>query len=216
MKVQANSNHLFRNAKGGALLASVVSSMTRGHGLTQEIRARKRLQRQRGVDLIQVAIYVVIAAVVIAGVVAGVGAIRAGIRVNNETRDLPTIFAKMQKVYANRSSYQGATQTVMVNMGVFPDNWVIAGSTNLQNQWSGAVTVAVGAIAGGANNAIILTSNGVPDDECKSIVTTMESAIRIATVNNTVVKADGAVTDVGALGTACANGQNTIAYTISK
>lgn len=173
-------------------------------------------RNQRGYTLVELAIAGAIIALLIYGVVKLVSGVIADHRANAELSELPMVITKMQKVYGNRSSFAGATQATFVNNNSFPVDWVVTGSTNLVNRWSGPVTVAVTTIGGVANNAIALTSGSVPDSECKSVVPGMDDSVRTTTVNGAVVKQDGQPSDPALVGTSCANTTNTIVYTFSK
>lgn len=176
----------------------------------------KRLRQQRGYSLVELSIVVAIIALLIYGVVKLVNGVIADHKANAELSEMPTIITKIQKIYANRPNFSGATQAILVNNNAFPADWVVAGSTNLVNRWSGTVTLAVATIGAIANNAITLTTAGVPDSECKSIVPGMDDSVRTTTVNGTVVKQDKQQSDPALTGTSCNTGSNTIVYTFSK
>ncbi len=176
----------------------------------------KRLHKQKGYTLIELSIAGAIVALLIYGTVKLVNGVIADQRANSELQELPTIIAKIQKVYGNRPSFTGATQAILVNSGAFPADWVVAGSTNLVNRWSGTVTLAVATIGAVPNNAISLDTSGVPNSECSSVVPGMDDSVRTTTVNGTLIKQDGQQSDLAALGTACTNTTNEIVYTFSK
>ncbi|NRF83855.1 prepilin-type N-terminal cleavage/methylation domain-containing protein [Burkholderia gladioli] len=176
----------------------------------------KRLHKQKGYTLIELSIAGAIIALLIYGTVKLVNGVIADHRANAELQETPTIFTKIQKIYGNRPNFAGATQAILVNNGAFPADWVVTGSTNLVNRWSGPVTLGVTTIGGVSNNAITFSTSGVPDSECQSIVPGMDDSVRTTTVNGTVVKQDGQPSDPGLTGTSCTNGQNTIVYVFSK
>ncbi|KVO15203.1 type 4 pilus major pilin [Burkholderia ubonensis] len=182
----------------------------------QSNRKFTRLHTQKGYTLIELSIAGAIIALLVYGTVKLVNGVIADHRANAELQEVPTVITKIQKVYGNRPNFSGATQAILVNNGAFPADWVVTGSTNLVNRWSGAVTLGVTTIGGVPNNAITFTTTGVPNSECQSIVPGMDDSVRTTTVNGTVVKQDGQPSDPGLTGTACTNGQNTIAYVFSK
>ncbi|KND62308.1 hypothetical protein BVER_01771c [Candidatus Burkholderia verschuerenii] len=176
----------------------------------------KRLHKQKGYTLIELSIAGAIIALLIYGTVKLVNGVIADHRANAELQEVPTIITKIQKIYGNRPNFSGATQAILVNNGAFPADWVVTGSTNLVNRWSGAVTLGVTTIGGVSNNAITFATAGVPDSECQSIVPGMDDSVRTTTVNGTLVKQDGQPSDPGLTGTSCTSGQNSITYVFSK
>ncbi|HDR9034167.1 TPA: hypothetical protein QDB07_001636 [Burkholderia vietnamiensis] len=182
----------------------------------QSNRNFKRLHKQMGYTLIELSIAGAIIALLIYGAVKLVNGVIADNRANAELKELPLVISKVQKIYANRPNFSGATQAILVNNGAFPSDWVVPASTNLVNRWSGTVTLGVTTIGGVANNAISLTTTGVPNSECESIVPGMDNSVRTTTVNGTLVKQDGQNSDPALTGTNCTASQNTIVYVFSK
>ncbi|SEI14525.1 type 4 pilus major pilin [Paraburkholderia hospita] len=176
----------------------------------------KRLQRQKGYTLIELSIAGAIIALLVMGTIKFVSSVLADHRANSELEELPQVFTKMQKVYGNRPNFSGATLATFVNRGAFPEDWVVSGTTNVVNRWSGNVSVGVTTIGGVANNAITYTTSGVPDSECSSVVPGMDQSVRTTSVNGTVVKQDKQASDPDLIGTACQNGTNDITYVFSK
>lgn len=172
-------------------------------------------QRQGGFTLVELLIAAVLLALAIAGVYKGVADYMSNDRANREMKELPAIITAIQQKYAQRQSYAGATTAGLINLGVFPQSWVI-GNT-LQNRWGGTVTVGTATLVA-ANDALTLTVTQVPQAECTDVIPGLEQSVRVVTVGGTEVKPNNAQTDMTALGTACAAGgaANTIVYTIGK
>lgn len=186
-------------------------------GNMKELTFDRRARRQRGMTLVETMIAIAIGLIIVAVGIKGVRGAMADSRSTDEVGDLPKIFSNLQKVYAQRPSFAGATQAIFVNNNAFPDSMVTSGSTNVTNRWGGAVTVAVTSIGGGTNNALTYETTGVPSAECSNVIPQLENVVRIVTVNGTSVKADKNPTDLSALGTACSAGVSSdVIYTISK
>lgn len=181
--------------------------------------AIKHIQRlQRGLTLIELMVVLAIIAVILALALKPVRTVLANAKANDEVGELPTIITNMQKVYANRASFAGATQATFVNSNVFPTSRVVSGSTDLINRWGGAIIVSVITMGEGTpNNGISLTYQGVPSLECAAIIPQMDDNIRVVTVNGTTVKEDRQPSDPAAVGTACqSSNANEIVYQFSK
>ncbi|AMR78618.1 type 4 pilus major pilin [Cupriavidus nantongensis] len=175
----------------------------------------KLRNNQGGFTLVEMLIAAVLLALAIAGIYKGVADYLANDRANRELKELPAVIAAIQQKFAQRQSYAGATTAGLVNLGVFPESWVI-GNT-VQNRWGGTVTVATTTLVS-ANDGLTLTFTQVPRAECTDVVPGMEQSVRAVTVGGTPVKANNAQTDIMLVGNACAAGgaSNTIVYTIGK
>lgn len=186
-------------------------------GNMKKLTFDRRARRQRGMTLVETMIAIAIGLIIVAVGVKGVRAAMADSRSTDEVGDLPRIFANLQKVYAQRPSFAGATQAIFVNNNAFPDSMVTSGSTTVNNRWGGSVTIAVTSIGAGSNNALTYETTAVPSSECSNVIPQLDSVTRVVTVNGTTVKQDKLPTDLAALGTACsADVANDVVYTISK
>lgn len=173
----------------------------------------RRFSGHRGFTLVEMLIIIAIVGVVVGGIAAGVTRGLAKQRANDESSELQEVVTNIQGAYSNKSNYAGVTAAQLITLSVFPEARV--SGTTVSNRWSGAVTVAA-ATCSIANDCAAMTSTAVPDTECKGVVQKVDGVMRIITVNGTSVKALGGQLDLTALGTACANGANTIVYTFSK
>src|SRR5260364_339173 len=151
-------------------------------------KALKR--RQEGFTLIEIMIALAIVAVAIALAIKPVHQALSNAKANDEMGELPTIIANIQKVFANRANFGGATQELFVNQHVFPTERVVPQTAELANRWGGAITTSVVTIGSSAsNNGIALTYEGVPSMECAAVIPQMDEIVRIISVNGTQVKA---------------------------
>src|SRR5260364_297213 len=86
----------------------------------------KALNRRReGFTLIEIMIALAIVAVAIALAFRPVHQALSNAKANDEMGELPTIIANIQKVFANRANFGGATQELFVNQHVFPTDRVV-------------------------------------------------------------------------------------------
>ena len=182
----------------------------------RRVQPRNLKRQQGGFTLVELMIVTVLLAVAIAVVYLGVSSYMAKDRTNQEAKELPTIFANIQAKYSQRSNFTGATCTGLINLNVFPQSR-LATATTLVNRWRGNITCAVATLTT-ASDVLNLTYTNVPATECGDLIPMVEGYVRVITVGGTTVKADNALTDLDALGTACqAGGQNnTIVYSVPK
>src|SRR5260363_156660 len=182
-------------------------------------RIPKSAQASPGrLTLIENLIALAVVAVPIALAIKPVHQALSNAKANDEMGELPTIIANIQKVFANRANFGGATQELFVNQHVFPTDRVVPQTAELANRWGGAITTSVVTIGSSApNNGIALTYEGVPSMECAAVIPQMDEIVRIISVNGTQVKADGQPADLDAVSTACnASHANEIVYQFSK
>jgi len=171
--------------------------------------------KQSGFTLTELAVVTVIGAVLIGASLKPVQGMIADSRANSEIQELSVVIPKIQNKYFNKSDYTGVTTAGLANNGIFRKERV--SGTSLVNRWGGAITVAV-ATTTTTNDSVTLTYTKVPEQECKGIIPQLDNIVRIVTVGGTSVKADGAGTDIDALGTQCVAGgsNNTVVYTVGK
>src|SRR5260363_307262 len=81
-------------------------------------KALKR--RQEGFTLIEIMIALAIVAVAIALAIKPVHQALSNAQANDEMGELPAIIANIQKVFANRANYGGATPELFVNQHLSP------------------------------------------------------------------------------------------------
>lgn len=183
----------------------------------QSRRVGKALRSKRnvkGFTLIELSIVIIVGALLLAVALVIARSVLADNRANDELKELPVIITRVQKLYANRPNFAGLTTTLAIAQNVFPDSRV-ASTTTVNNRWGGTITMAPVTIAS-ANDAVDATYTLVPKSECLAVIPQVENNMRTITVGGTVVKADGALTDLTALGTQCGTSPTTIVYRFSK
>jgi type II secretory pathway pseudopilin PulG len=171
-------------------------------------------KRTKGFTLLEFGIVIGLFAVVIGLALYVVPSILANIRANAESNLLPSVEAKIQRAYANQPNYANVSMAQVTALHIFPDS-MVSGST-ITNRWGGAYTIAPTTIAT-TNDAVSITSAGVPTAECIQIEQGVETSFRIIKIGGTVVKADGQ-TLVGedTVSAACASATNQMVFTFGK
>lgn len=171
--------------------------------------------KQRGVSIVELLIWLALAALVIIGGVIGANSFIAGNKTRQETEELPVIFTKIQKVYSQSASYNGMTLAILINNRVFPADRVTS-ATTVVNRFGGAVTVAAANVTG-TDDGAALTYAGVPEEGCIDLVSAMARSAAKISVDTVVVKAVGGTLNVATLGTNCNDSTaNTIEFVIGR
>lgn len=184
--------------------------------------------RQAGFTLIELGVVVAIGFLLIGIGLYKAPAIMANYRANAEISELPQIVTNIQKIAANASNYSGYTLDTVIRNDAFPQNRTTigagAGSATATNRWNGPITFAVGTIST-TGDIGRLVYQGVPDSECKNVITAVAQMFRRIYVdssnsatagNGTQVKTDNQVLNSASVGTACSGGANSITYDFAK
>lgn len=149
---------------------------------------------------------VAIAATVILLVV--VGALGAhslsNARLNNAQSDVSSIISNVESLYSATMNYSTLTNTVATSGGVFTPDMVATGAA--LNPWGGNITLS------GAAQQFTLTFDGVPQDGCAQLASTLNgSNILSVSVNGTSMTIP---VDPGLASTSCTAGNtNVIVWT---
>lgn len=173
----------------------------------------KSLKKQLGFTLVEVGIVVAVVLLLLSGVI-GAQRIIAGTKVNDEVGELKTVATSVQKIYSSDPTFATATLTQILALKGLP-NARVASATTAANRWGGAITI-VPATINTANDAMLMTTNAVPEYECVNVVPQAEAAFARISVAGTDVKAAGGVLNKTTLGTQCAGGNVAIAYYFTK
>ncbi|WP_387691567.1 type 4 pilus major pilin [Photorhabdus sp. RM71S] len=151
----------------------------------------------KGTTLTEVIMYMVIAAIVMGAVYTmSKGAFSAS-DTSKEINAYNDMMAKTPRYLKNQGQYNytGAAQmtgTYIVMNGGAPVGLNLvgtasSGSASLTNTYGGAVTLAPATSSGGQKSGFTLTTEGIPQETCTNIVTTLSSSSNVATtkVNGT-------------------------------
>lgn len=168
----------------------------------------------KGFTLIELSIVIIVGSLLLAVALSLARTVMADNRVNDELKELPIIVTRIQKLYSNRATFAGLTNALAIAQNTFPDARVAGAAVT--NRWGGTITVVPKNLTA-TNDAVEATYTLVPTPECLGVIPQIESNMRIIKVGATTVKADGAQTDLTALGTACnLTNTTTVVYTFSK
>lgn len=177
----------------------------------------KRLTRrkQRGVSMIDVGIWAAVALGVVMIFVKGVAPVLAQNKARDEITEMAKVVSSIQAKWTNSPNFTGVTLANLIANDVFPPSWVQS-ATAASNRWGGAITMNVTTMVTAGDSMEIVTA-GVPSTECKSIIPGLANTMRVVSVAGTVVKPNGGVVDMAALGTQCNSASNvTITYQLGK
>lgn len=182
---------------------------------------------QGGFTMVELGVVVAIGAVILVIALNVVPAVLANNRANAEMQELPSILTNIQKNYSNAPTFVGATLDAVIRLNAFPNERVTipgAGLATATNRWGGTVTMTVANLSA-TNDIVRLVYSNVAERECKNVIQGVGGLMRRIYVDSanggaagggTIVKADGAAVDTGALGTACGTAANSITYDVGK
>jgi hypothetical protein len=124
-------------------------------------------------------------------------------KAGNAVSDLNSLSSAIQAAYAQQPTFSTVTNTVANTAGWTPKTMNAGGGT-INNQWGGAVTVAVD----GANAAEFdVTEAGVPSSACEKLIQT--SSVEALSVNGAAVTIP---VDAATASTDCAQASNTMVF----
>ncbi|MBW8466866.1 MAG: hypothetical protein K0M67_01275 [Thiobacillus sp.] len=192
--------------------------MTNKSNLTRFARAHK----QRGVSLPLVAIVIAISLLL------GLAALIFGPRYITQAK-ADNFANAIQDLKGQVVAYGGrvgvftttnVTPAVLVGQGVFPRSQVTgtAAAPVVTHEFGGILSALAVGTTSVAGDSIIFTFNGIPQDACALVGSSMDDVASQIVVGSTTTKAVGARTVVATLNTACAAGNqnNVMAFQIAR
>lgn len=176
----------------------------------------KMKMKQKGFTLVEIAIVVAVGALLLVGI-SQAPRIIAMNKANADIAELPQIVTGIQKIYANQSTYNGASMATVIGLNGLPQDRVVAGTPpSASNRWGGAITLAAASQLT-ADDSIDLTYSGVPSLECTNIIPSVENRFRSVTVAGTAVKPAGGTLNLNDVASSCASSDSvTIVYRFAK
>lgn len=170
-------------------------------------------RRQKGISVIDFAIWVGVAGIAIAAIVSLAPGIMNSIRINSESTNLPQIVSCIQKYKWGKPNFAGTTAAQIIQNSCIPNSMV--SGTAIVNRWQGSVTVTPRTTAT-ANDSIGLTYTNLPKVACTGLIPVVADTFLSTTVNGTTVKSPGAELDDTAVGTNCDNATNSVEFIFGK
>lgn len=178
------------------------------------MKVLKSTRKAGGFVLTELLIGLAIIAAVLGTIAATAAYLNSSNSAQDQARLVESIGQDLRMKYQRANNFSGLTNTVAINLGVFPDQMV--NGTTVLNTWNGTVTIAPAAdLNGVANRAFLVSWPNVPEDECVNLSTTAIAANRIR-VGTTVIQQDGQAINVAAAGTACSGTTNTVDFLFHK
>ena len=137
-------------------------------------------KRQKGMGLIEFAIYLALAAAILFGVFYLVGVVQGKRITNNEVSNVTMMASDLRTKFTGQSSFAGITPAAMIALNIVPKPTITSG-------FSTPVTVAAANINGVANDGFTFTYQ-VPSDDCSNFVSGAEGAFSRIAIAGTNVK----------------------------
>jgi hypothetical protein len=184
-----------------------------------------RTKNQKGNAAIQTAITLMVGVVLLIGAVGAYKYIGQAKNDNeiNEITDLKNSTVRLGQSMGVFNSTDITTANLRT-LNFFPANRIITSgtgataTTTVNNQWGGAITVAVANVASAAAaDGIAFTYAGVPKANCLDIVTKLDGIAETITVAGTVTKAANAKSNISTVATQCSTADTvSVIYTLTK
>lgn len=166
------------------------------------VRQAAGRRHQRGVSIISVLLGLVIAAAVAAVVYNQYTDSQRKARIEAAQAEIAGMIASAQKLYGNTNQYGAVTTAIAVRSGIVPERLRVAGTTNAQNRYNGAITFAPATITT-ANDSLTLGYAAVDREDCQDLVLGSIGLVRRIAVGATDVKPADLPVNIATLSTAC-------------
>ena len=164
-----------------------------------DARNLAKLHKQRGFDLIQIAIVIGVIGILMAGAFLGVPAVMASVRATGEAQDLQAYVSNQQAALNSSAKIDNAS---VIADKLYNVDMTTAPGT-LRNRFGGVQT-----IAGAPSVAdFSITSTQVPSRACEKLIPVVAPLFEVITVDGKVIKDTRATTPVvltrAAISTSC-------------
>lgn len=177
---------------------------------------KSKLNSQRGMTNIQIAIGIMVGVVAILGAIGGYKYINNA-KVNNDftvLSDLKSNTVKYGQAVGTFTTSNSSLAT-LIGLNFFNNPLLTTTATSVTDQWGGALTVAVGTAAN-AGDSLVFTFNNIPSEACTEIALRVDPLAAAVSINGTATKAVGASSVPATVATQCASSSNSIAYTLTR
>jgi type II secretory pathway pseudopilin PulG len=177
----------------------------------------KKLHKQKGNLMIELAIVVAIIALLAAAMWPTMTRVFSGIRAGKVVNELNLAIPSIQTAYQNRNSYSGITTAQVATNRWFNDNFLEmnAGVPTgvIVTQW-GTITF----VAAASGTQVQGTLNNIPTRECVKIAESFNNDLYLtANINGSAVKTATTVLDATSVGSQCATSStNTLTFTFGR
>lgn len=149
-----------------------VGSMSQAGRQGEEVTMKNQnVARQRGFNLIEIAIVLAVIGLIIGGIYTAAAAVTENNRRRNTQAQILTIVQNIRTAYATQAAFAAPTNANINTMRLYPGDLVFDG-TNFQNAYGGTVTVAATALGagGGAGSSFQLSFSNVSQGGCIEIL----------------------------------------------
>lgn len=149
-----------------------------------------RFHPEHGLTLVETLIAVVIGIIVLVGAFMVAGQVLASNRLANTETDLATLESGVKQLYSGQGSYNGLTDTVAQNAGVFPASMVGTGTP--LDPWQGPVTLESGdQLSTSDSGDFIIRMTRVSESACVKLATFQSGSWVEFSINGTTLYAPG-------------------------
>ncbi len=163
---------------------------------------------QEGLTLVETLIAVVIGIIILVGAFIVAGQVLSNNRLSNAETDIASIEGGVKQLYAGQGNYNGLTNQVAVNAGVFPVDMVGTGTP--VDSWQGAVTLEPGTdVSANYGGDFAIQMANVSQSACIKLATYQYGSWVAFSINGTSLYSPGSPVAVGSSPTPLASGDCT-------
>lgn len=138
--------------------------------------------KQAGMSLMELMMYIGIASVILLTVVGGYNAVKTSSENSSEIKNIQSIIAKVRSMFAGKNNYTGVSATMLKNAGGIPTAMV--SGTNVVHSWSDtAITIA----AATPPTSFNLTYPAVPTANCIELAQTLAGSVTNINIGGTAL-----------------------------
>jgi len=171
-------------------------------------------KKQKGFTLLEIMLALVVASLLIYAVFVIFRPAQEGANTQSAQNNLFGLHAGAKRICPRPGNCLTLDAAQVIQSGQAPSDMVngSGASATLVSPWGEAVTVAIGSVGAGTNNAYIYTFNGVPRSECNTFVSSVQNNFAEVTVGTTTVKDASTPYSTAAAVTACDNDTNNLVF----
>jgi len=145
---------------------------------------------ERGLTLVETLIAVVIGIIILVGAFMVAGQVLTNNRLANTETDIASLESGVKQLYSGQGSYNGLTNSIAQNAGIFPESMIGTGTP--VDAWQGTVTLESGtSVSAGFGGDFAIQFADVSQSACIKLATFQYGSWAQFSINGTALYAPG-------------------------